>query len=188
MNLTFWRRGSTFLSPSEGKRLCYVWYIRYVSSALWLTAADNRAWKTNRAQKWLAWLNAAAVCHLRWNQSEGDGEMTNILHTFLSGAWAANTGQTRRKNKEVCIVLQKYDSLRGLAREDMLNKLLILNNLCESRQWLPECTDTSGMSWSLDLRWASFCQTKLLWSLDCCWNYLFLLTTRRHVVIFFSWE
>ena len=36
----------------------------------------------------------------------------------------------------------------ALAREDMPNKSVILNNLCESLQWLSEHTDTSGMSWS----------------------------------------
>ena len=76
--------GSTLLSPSEGKRLCYVLYIRYVISALWLTTADNGAWRTSRIQKWLARLNAAAVCYLRCNQSGRGGEMTNILHSFLS--------------------------------------------------------------------------------------------------------
>ena len=50
----------------------------------------------------------------------------------------------------------------ALARGDMPNKVLVLNNLCESLQWPSEHTDTSSRSWSLDLRWSSYCHTTLL--------------------------
>ena len=72
--------------------------------------------------------------------------MTNILHTFLTRVSAANTGQTRRNNKKVCIACSSMTHCVSLARGDMLNKLLILNNLCESLQWLSEHTNTLGMS------------------------------------------
>ena len=72
--------------------------------------------------------------------------MTNILHTFLSPVSARTLDRPDGIKRMFGLLSSSITHRVPLAREDMPNKLLILNNLRESLQWLSDHMDTSGMS------------------------------------------